>query len=93
MNKGSAEHASINRTCDSNDPRQHAGARRGSLSVSCWCCHHDGVFSADVWQDAVYVPSFGPRMVCTRCGIVGADVRPNWTERPERPTLTGTQWC
>src|ERR1700688_1948102 len=23
------------------------------------------------------------RMVCTRCGIVGADARPNWTERPE----------
>jgi hypothetical protein len=22
------------------------------------------------------VPSFGPRMVCTRCGIVGADARP-----------------
>ena len=22
-------------------------------------------------------------MVCTRCGIVGADARPNWTERPE----------
>jgi hypothetical protein len=25
----------------------------------------------------VPVPSFGPRMVCTRCGIVGADARPN----------------
>jgi hypothetical protein len=27
------------------------------------------------------VPSFGPRMVCTKCGTIGADVRPNWKER------------
>jgi hypothetical protein len=26
-------------------------------------------------------------MVCTRCGIIGAGVRTNWSERPERPTL------
>jgi hypothetical protein len=48
-----------------------------SLSVSCWRCHHDGVLSADPWPDSVYVPSFEPRMVCTRCGLVGADARPN----------------
>jgi hypothetical protein len=29
----------------------------------------------------VTVPSFGPKMVCTRCGTIGADVRPNWKER------------
>jgi hypothetical protein len=23
------------------------------------------------------VPSFGPRIVCTKCGTIGADVRPN----------------
>ena len=28
------------------------------------------------------VPSFGPRMVCTKCGTIGADVRPNWRGRP-----------
>ena len=38
------------------------------------------------------VPSFGPRMVCTECGTIGADVRPNWQERPQRETLTGVQW-
>ena len=27
------------------------------------------------------VPSFGPKMVCTKCGTIGADVRPNWRER------------
>jgi hypothetical protein len=31
-------------------------------------------------------------MVCTRCGIIGADARPNWKEQPPRETLTGMQW-
>jgi hypothetical protein len=48
--------------------------------------------SADPWPDHVPVPSFGPRMVCTRCGIIGADARPNWQEQPARETLTGMQW-
>jgi hypothetical protein len=30
------------------------------------------------------VKSFEPRMVCTKCGIIGADVRPNWKEREQR---------
>jgi hypothetical protein len=37
--------------------------------------------SAEPWPNDVPVPTFEPRMVCTRCGIVGADVRPNWQER------------
>jgi hypothetical protein len=40
----------------------------------------------------VTVASLGRRMVCTRCGAVGADVRPNWLEQPERESLTGKQW-
>jgi hypothetical protein len=28
------------------------------------------------------VKSFEPRMVCTKCGTIGADVRPNWKEMP-----------
>jgi hypothetical protein len=66
------------------------GAR--SLDVSCWNCHHRAVLSADSWPDHVAVPTFGPRMACTGCGIVGADARPNWKERPPRETLTGMQW-
>jgi hypothetical protein len=31
-------------------------------------------------------------MVCTGCGIVGANARPNWKEPPPRETLTGVQW-
>ena len=53
-----------------------------SISVSCWLCHHGAVLPVDRWPDATLVPSFGPRMICTGCGIVGADARPNWTERP-----------
>jgi hypothetical protein len=55
-------------------------------------CHHRAIMSADPWPDHVPVPSFGPRMVCTRCGIIGADARPNWQEQPQRESLTGVQW-
>jgi hypothetical protein len=48
-----------------------------SLAVSCWACHHEAVIDVEVWPDHVPVPAFGPRMVCTRCGIMGADARPN----------------
>jgi hypothetical protein len=58
-----------------------------SLDVCCWQCHHRAIMSADPWSDDVPVPTFGPRMVCTRCGIVGADARPNWREQPARENL------
>jgi hypothetical protein len=48
--------------------------------------------SAEPCSDDVPVPTLGPRIVvCARCGIVGADARPNWRKRPERPSLTGAQ--
>ena len=47
-----------------------------SLDVSCWNCHHRAIMSADAWPNDVPVPTFGPRMVCTRYGIVGADAPP-----------------
>jgi hypothetical protein len=28
-------------------------------------------------------------MVCTRCGIIGADARPNWRGQPQRESLPG----
>jgi hypothetical protein len=43
-----------------------------SLDMSCSLCHHRAILSAQPWPDHVLpVPMFGPRMVCTRCGIVG----------------------
>ena len=51
-----------------------------SLAVTCELCHHQAVLPADRWGDAVFVSAFRPRMVCTRCGIVVADARPDWRE-------------
>jgi len=38
----------------------------------------------DRYGDAVPVPAFGPRMVCTHRGIIGAFAKPNWQERNRR---------
>jgi hypothetical protein len=43
-------------------------------------CHHEAVISSAPWPDDMPVPMFGPRMVCTRCAIVGADARPKHGE-------------
>jgi hypothetical protein len=48
-----------------------------SLSVTCELCHHEALVNVDAFDDATPVPASRPRMVCTSCGIVGADVRPN----------------
>jgi len=60
----------------------------GVRSIAAWClgrgCHHQAVLNVDHLPDAVEVPSIGPRMVCTRCGLIGADARPNWGEVPRR---------
>jgi hypothetical protein len=57
--------------------RQH-GVR--PPAVACSICHHEAIISAEPWPDDVPVPTFRPRMVCTRCVTVGADARPNWRE-------------
>jgi hypothetical protein len=49
-----------------------------SLAVQ---CHHETIINADHWPGDMQIPLFVPRMVCTKCGIVGADARPNWRER------------
>ena len=61
-----------------------------SLAVSCWQCCHEALMNVDHLPEHVTVPSFGPRMMCTRCGIIGADARPNWKEQP--PRETPMQW-
>jgi hypothetical protein len=52
-----------------------------SLVVSCiseWCQHSETV-DPDWLPDDVSVRSLGPVMVCTACGTIGADVRPDWS--------------
>jgi hypothetical protein len=60
-----------------------------SVLVSCELFHHKAAMNVDAFDDAVPVPTFGPRMVCTGCGIIGALARPNWQERPPQENLTG----
>jgi hypothetical protein len=54
-----------------------------SLAVYCGAqhCHHEAVLDVTGYADDLAVPAFGPRMVCTVCGAIGADTRPNWNER------------
>lgn len=54
-----------------------------SLFVSCGTnfCWHSASLNVDGYSDDLTVPSFGPRMVCTGCGAVCAEVRPDWSER------------
>jgi hypothetical protein len=54
-----------------------------SLAVHCLRCHHETTFDVDDYADPVTVPSFGPHMVCTACGAIDADARPNWNERTQ----------
>jgi ribosomal protein S27AE len=49
-----------------------------SLAVQCHQCRHEVVMNVDHLPGDLTVPSFGPRMVCTKCGMIGADARPNW---------------
>ena len=45
-----------------------------SLAITCGAvhCHHCAVMDVSGFPDDVVVPSFGPRMVCTVCGAIGA---------------------
>ena len=63
-----------------------------SLWIQCNQCRHTTVMNVDHLPGDQTVPSFGPLMVCTRCGIIGADARPNWQEQPPRETPTCVQW-
>jgi hypothetical protein len=56
-----------------------------SLAVSCHKCWHEVVIDAP-WPDETPVPSLGPRMICSKCGSVGADARPNWREHRSQVT-------
>jgi hypothetical protein len=55
-----------------------------SLAFRCHRCHRERTMNADHLPGAVTVPSFIPRMVCTSCGIVGADAQPNWKDQQSR---------
>jgi hypothetical protein len=41
-------------------------------------CHHSATLSGDCFPDDLPVRSLCRQVVCTRCGHIGADVRPDW---------------
>ena len=53
----------------------------GDLLVYCISgrCHHSAALNADWQSDETPVRSLCSRMVCTCCGMIGADVRPDWS--------------
>jgi ribosomal protein S27E len=51
-----------------------------SLDVTCKACGHHTTVNVDGEPDDVTVPSLGPRMRCSKCGQLGASVRPDWTK-------------
>jgi hypothetical protein len=48
---------------------------------------HSATNDAYFLADDVALKSLEPRMVCSRCGLIGADVRPNWSDQPGRETM------
>lgn len=56
------------------------------------CCYHSAVIEADRWPDDTVLLDLDRRLVCTMCGIIGGQVRPNWDDRVLGESLTGTQW-
>jgi hypothetical protein len=57
-----------------------------NLLVYCtsgWC-NHSMVMNADGLPDEMPVRSLCQRMVCTACGLIGADVRPDWSPHTNR---------
>jgi len=56
----------------------------GVRTLAVWCDgrgQHHKVLDVSSYGDDVPVPWFRQRMVCTTCGAIGADARPNWQER------------
>jgi hypothetical protein len=60
------------------------GVRSLAITCSALWCHHEAVLNVYDFADDVTVPSFCGRMVCTVCGCIGADARPNWNERASK---------
>jgi hypothetical protein len=54
------------------------GAR--SLSAICFRCLNHMIVNVDAWPDDATVSSFEPKLRCTKCGDVGARVRPAWSQ-------------
>ena len=55
------------------------GCRRLLIYCSTGLCHHSAIVEADHWGDQTAIRDLCSKAVCTRCGMIGADVRPDWS--------------
>jgi hypothetical protein len=83
--------ASMTKRPRPHDPRRHARDRRALARGVVLDLPPSGGAQRRTLARGIPVPAFGPRIVCTSCGLVGADARPNWSEKPARESLTGAQ--
>jgi hypothetical protein len=58
--------------------RGHGCRRLLVYCVSTWCNHRANL-DADWLPDETVIRALCPRMVCTACGLIGAEVRPDWS--------------
>src|SRR3984893_1437748 len=56
---------------------------------SVWC-NHSATLNADCLPGDTPLRSLCPMMVCTACGLIGADVRPDWSPHTNRPPQKGS---
>jgi hypothetical protein len=70
------------------------GVQRLIASCLSDSCRHTALIDVFSYPAETEIPYFSTRVVCAKCGARGRqiDVRPNWKEQPERPSLTGKQW-
>jgi hypothetical protein len=52
-------------------------------------CRHTALIDVSIYPAETPVPSFGPRVICGKCGGRNVDVRPNWKEQLPRPSMIG----
>jgi hypothetical protein len=58
--------------------RSH-GVRELLVYCNSIACNHQTTMNADDLSDETVIRPLGARMVCTRCGHRGGDVRPDWS--------------
>jgi hypothetical protein len=58
---------------------------KAKLAVSCPKCHHKAVVEVDQWPPDMPTFLFGSIMECSKCGTIGANVRPVCKVRAIRP--------
>jgi hypothetical protein len=62
---------------------QRSFRRLGCRDLLVYCgsihCSHGTRLNGDRFSDETPIRPLGARMVCTQCGHIGADVRPDWS--------------